>query len=345
MKLISTICAAAICLVASSSAWAQSLTPQEVISGAIPSQVLASDLKPEWKAVRITLPSGGGGFLDMIFGSIGSMMGSLGRAGGGGDSENGMKLMSILNIYWTEGKTIKMDGESFLVTYRFDPDISDINIGADAPPDFTKLPLQLQMVSLKHVTSFSPQTQMTKEKYIEILKQASQKPAPVEGAPTTPPPSSSRTEPEEIHEAADAQQQCLSNIKQVSLAMAIYCTDYDEVLPYAQSSATARYVIYPYLKNPSAYRTMHETKDTFRFNTKIGGCSISEIDQPERAVLFFDPVAWPNGLHAVSFVDGSAKWATWDEIQALLDRPYPPKRTKPLPKDYGVAEMKELDGR
>lgn len=85
----------------------------------------------------------------------------------------------------------------------------------------------------------------------------------------------------------------ISNAKQLGLGLIMYCQDYDEMLPNADSINEK---INPYIKNDSLFQGFAYT---------YGGGSLGSIDQPANTELGY--VTGPGG-RAIIYADGHVKW-------------------------------------
>lgn len=326
--------------------------PQEnvvakVLKNEVPSSMTLTQMQSDWKAVRLGVSQGtGGSIMDSFMSMMSGMMGALG--GGGGESAGmgdmmAMGAMMIFGITWTKGETIKSGDQEFLITYKIDLDQFLIEGDTEAEPDFAKMPLRLNLINLKSINTIAPLPELTKEKFIELLQGG-----PGGGTPDMPmtSPTTPEEQPATVGDAQMAAKRTatLSNIKQVSLGMIMYTADYDDVLPYAQSTTTVKYVTMPYLKNTNVWKTENPEGGQIVFNMGVSGLNYSQIDSPAEVVLFYESKAWPDGRRAVAFTDGHCKFLTEQDFQAAMKRSKItlPRAAKPLPADYGVKEMREM---
>jgi hypothetical protein len=140
-----------------------------------------------------------------------------------------------------------------------------------------------------------------------------------------------------MNEARDKAQQaaCLSNVKQICLAMLMYTQDHDEVLP-GQTWADD---LQPYIKNPQVMvcPSRPETKVGYAFNKALLKANLANIAAPAETLMVFEvkgtganPVGTaddvpPEGVHdggiCVGFADGHAKWIPVNEARELLKQP------------------------
>jgi prepilin-type processing-associated H-X9-DG protein len=298
--------------------------------------VLPSEIKPEWKALRLTVSQsgGGGGIMDMLMGMMGGL---LGAGAGAAKPGSGMEIMTLGAISWVTGETTKMFDQDFVVTYKIDLDMAVMENPA-TPPDFTKLPLRLTLVNAKSISTITPLPDMTREKFLEFLAKANES---MKTGPGSTPPESSAAAPET---ALSSQVQGLSNIKQLALAAHMYASDYDDVFPYAQSTATVKAVTMPYLKSIEAWTTHNPSESRFLFNMAVAGALLGEIDSPNEVVLFYESAPWPDGRRHVAFCDGHARTVSEDEWTRLKETLKLKLRKigRPLPPDHFLAELERM---
>lgn len=134
--------------------------------------------------------------------------------------------------------------------------------------------------------------------------------------------------------AQDEAQEAMQRAKHLALGTHIYCTDYDDRMPYAQNTASAMSVIRPYVKEVISFRS--PTRGArFEFNLNVGGVLLADIKHPAETPLW---VEWlPNRTaSAISFVDGHARLLGQADQRPLLkelSRTFP-RDAVPLPKNH-----------
>ena len=149
------------------------------------------------------------------------------------------------------------------------------------------------------------------------------------------------------------QTSCLSNLKQLGLAMAQYAQDYDEVL-HLHRDAASTYgwpdMLDPYIKNSQVLVCPSNSGGVVRVGaaTNIGthygwnwtylgsdtwGRALAQITMPSETIAYGDSVSYvisywdasyrPLAIHNegtnLCFVDGHAKWMTRDQIYTGTD--------------------------
>lgn len=118
--------------------------------------------------------------------------------------------------------------------------------------------------------------------------------------------------------------QDLSNVKQVSLGMMLYASDYDDYFPAADSTAKAKDQVMPYLKNQEIFMSKNPAGGRILYNTSLSHVASTSIERPDQTLLVWDEMPWPDGGRNVGFTDGHAKYlsaAEWGQAwQSELER-------------------------
>lgn len=107
---------------------------------------------------------------------------------------------------------------------------------------------------------------------------------------------------------------CLSNMKQLNLAMMMYTQDYDNTLPPLKDNAHVQKVLFPYLKNKSLY-TCSTTKTAYQVNSALTSkktrkgqvIKLTTILNPAQTVIFYETKPHADGQRSVGYLDGHAK--------------------------------------
>ncbi len=190
--------------------------------------------------------------------------------------------------YYTQGRTIRVGGETFLAAYcRKLPEMRDMDKaaqlflqGSDKPlPEtvFTLTLLNLRTIGgLDDVQAVNLAEEMTTQ-------------AAVEGA---------------RNEARNAQS--LSNLKQLGTALMMYTQDYDEKFPPMKTPQAVKKAVLPYLRNESAF-TNPITGKPYLPNVWLSGKSLASFASPALIVGFYEDAPAPDGTRAAAFADGHAK--------------------------------------
>jgi|GEM_PF-1127540 len=313
----------------------------DIIMGkTIPLSMKPKDMPADYKAMRIKVAgAGGGGLMDMM----GALMSPfMMMAGGSSNSDpQGSMLMTLADVNWTKGDIVKVQNKDFLVTYKWNIDISQMAAqDKNKDPEVAKndaikgMELSLSLLAIDGITSISPVIGFTKEDLVKLIETPYVKP------PTSVPEDPPTSTIEEATSAApdDDVKRTLANAKQVGTAMVIYTADYDDVLPYAQSTKAVQYVTSPYVKNLEVWKTFNPSGSQFLYNISIGGSSLSVVESLAETVMFYESRAWPDGRRVVTFADSHAALVTaeeWLNYERTL-RLKLPKIAKPLPLNYGM---------
>jgi len=103
---------------------------------------------------------------------------------------------------------------------------------------------------------------------------------------------------------------CLSNIKQLGVALTMYTTDYQEHLPPADSWEEA---VAPYIMNAEIL-ACPVTGKHYIFNEALSGLDMKDIDNPVETPMLWEPALDAEGLVGphegrfnVCYVDGHAQ--------------------------------------
>lgn len=244
-----------------------------------------------------------------------------------------VQLVELSELIWSKGEMTNMWGTDYILAYRLDVNLRDVQIRPEEHSGMPPMKLQLVMIKPSEIVQISPDTVWTKENLAHWLEGE-------KGAHMHP---GAQSESARFNDAQTAakQTQSLSNIKQMALGLLIYAADYDDLFPAAQSTKAVRFVIYPYVKNLDVFRSKNPIGSEFNFNTALSGVSQVDIPDPVGTVLLYEPIAWPDGTRVVAFADGHAKKVneqTWSSISKTLKAKFKRTAKKMLPADYGVKE-------
>ncbi|MEI8281977.1 MAG: hypothetical protein WCG75_06205 [Armatimonadota bacterium] len=135
--------------------------------------------------------------------------------------------------------------------------------------------------------------------------------------------SGQRTKPVKIQRPSGsaAQAATLSNLKQTGIAIMILMSDYDDMIPYVQSTPQLFKFLMPYTKNEKVFKTINPPGGQFQFNMCLAGSMLTTLEQASQTPLFYETKVWPDGKRGVVFTDTHAKFVTkeeWDKLQPLL---------------------------
>lgn len=236
----------------------------------------------------------------------------------GGDT-GAVKLYEAIKMTWTKGEMVTVEGQKYLVTYRLDVDPIKFAMRRDtAATAATDALMTLHLIRTDSILSLEPEPLYTKDKLLEAV-----------GTPIGPNPS----------QMAAKKTATLSNLKQVDIGTMMYLSDYDDVMPYAQSTRAVAFVTEPYMKNRELWKTYNPNGGKIQFNMALAGVNSSDIDKPAETPIFYETKEWPDGSRCVAFADGHAKIIAknnWPEIERALAWRFK-RKGKPFPLDYGSS--------
>lgn len=216
--------------------------------------------------------------------------------GPSGENARLNELFEILPVSWTRNQIVRVYGQDFLVTYILEPSIENLREFSRGKP-LAEPKLKLKLMRADNIGTLEPFPDLTREKYVEILGRLQGKGDPVS--------------------SPALRSQAISNLKQVALGLIIYSADYDEVLPYAQTTATAQRVTQPYLKNDQLWKSLNPKGGLLRYNMGISGMNMATIAYPAKTPMVYDSVLWPDRHRLVAFVDGHVKFVDEEEWSRL----------------------------
>jgi prepilin-type processing-associated H-X9-DG protein len=325
---------------------AQDITYPELVKGEkLAATMNAADLPDDFKAVKLKV-TGESGFSDIFSGPYGMLMAFSGgmRSSGGNDAAQ-MEFVSMLELSWTKGETVHVlsadaatakaagvakpgTDDEYLVTYKAElglPQLMSLSSGGKQMPAV----LKLSLVKLTSISSITPAPDVTKERLVKAFESTAsfassgsmvaEKTVAVEEPGTQP---------------ADAKQTAqISNGKQIALGTIMYCSDYDDILPYVNSVVTVKEVTAPYMRNNDLWKSLNPASE-WRFNMCVGGVSMTDIPEPADTPLFYESAPWPDGRRVVAFCDGHVKLvdgATWDGMAKYLKLKLKRTAKQPLP--------------
>jgi hypothetical protein len=289
----------------------------------IPQKIKPADLGEDMRAFKIVNEKqggGGGDIFSMMMNPMMMLMGAFGQASTGETKPEdpqqaaGLAFFDRMGISWTNGSTVKLFDQDFLVTYSVQINMAEA-MKAKNPPDLSKADLVLTLVNTKSIASITPRLDMTKAEWLK-------------SAPTPPPSDSS-----DAKKAAT-----ISNAKQMALGMLMYISDYDNDFPYVQSTKGAYELLDPYIKNREVFKSQNPDGAKFILNMAIAGANLASVQVPTETILFYEDKQWADGTRVVAFTDGSAKAVTseeWAKIGNTLALKLP-KKGKPLPATLGA---------
>jgi prepilin-type processing-associated H-X9-DG protein len=112
---------------------------------------------------------------------------------------------------------------------------------------------------------------------------------------------------------------CISNLRNVGSALAMYVQDYDGRFPPMRVAAETQKVLYPYLRNRDVF-FCPATRKPYQPNLNLHLKRLQEISHPSEMPTFYDPQPHPDGTRGVAFADGHVKAISKSEWLSLQKR-------------------------
>lgn len=119
---------------------------------------------------------------------------------------------------------------------------------------------------------------------------------------------------------------CLSNIKQIALAIMMFLTDNDDKLSLTNTNWKSK--LDPYMKNSKLFTCPADKagSTSYALNTKLSGLNFNKIQSPATTVLVYEGKGGVlqfrhKGRAAIAFCDGHAKLVTKEQAKTLNWRP------------------------
>lgn len=112
----------------------------------------------------------------------------------------------------------------------------------------------------------------------------------------------------------------MSNAKQVAIAVAMYSVDWDDRYPVGMLRAREfQYILDPYVKNPSVFRSRNPAGGIFEPNPNLAGVPTEGVENFEAAALFFETYDWSDGKRVVAFADTHAEFVASFDVATDLE--------------------------
>jgi hypothetical protein len=116
----------------------------------------------------------------------------------------------------------------------------------------------------------------------------------------------------------DKNAECLSNLKQIAIALNMYGIDWDENLPSVTSSAQMQKLLAPYVRNPKVFKCP-VCGLPYKFSHAFSGKTMVSFKNNADVVVAYDPKPHADGLYTVCYIDNHAKrLATLPKMTAVL---------------------------
>ena len=243
---------------------------KEVLKGKVaPLTLQLKDLNGDWWRLNASSQSAENALMSFYASLAG------GAAGGGGN--------------YTKGETLKLGGETFLITYQVEAkpvNFRDIARLSEPPKPEKLTPeskLTLALLNMRLTSSLSGIKPFNLEQEIKSSENAGV----------------------EVEEQ-EATAQSLSCLKNLALAVLMCVDDYDGVIPDIKTPETAKEQLKPYVGDEKIL-TNPVTKMPYQFNAILAGKKIAHISDPASMAVIYEDSPAPDGTRGVAFLDGHAK--------------------------------------
>lgn len=214
------------------------------------------------------------------------------------ESMQPMPILIASPVYYTQGDTVRIEGKAYLVTYVWRPqvpspeELQNSPIGKTPPPETltseTTIRLALiSVASIRGMDGISP-FDLKREMASNIMFGSSDR----EGL--------DRARTSAFNTSS------LSNLKQIGLAVMMYCQDYDEKLPPLRDPTEAKRLLYPYVRNDDVFLHPSSNKP-YLPNRAASRKILGNIKRPAELILFYEPDLAPDRTRGVVFADGHVK--------------------------------------
>jgi hypothetical protein len=214
------------------------------------------------------------------------------------------------NRYFTQGNTVRIGNTQYLAAYRIpgqDPDPAEM-FGAE---------LGIARKKTEPPAEITPDTALR----LTLLNlQAVQSMGDIE-------PFDMKAELDAANKlrATLSRTTSVSNLRQVGLALMMYCQDYDERYPPLRDPKETKELVMPYIKNEQIWVDPN-TKQPYGMNLDLSYRSQAEIEKPDETVMLFETAPGPDGMRAVGYADGHVKRipeSEWAPMEADMKRKWP----------------------
>ncbi len=282
----------------------------------------------------------------------------------GGD-EN-LRQNTIYESFVTQGQTLSVGTETFLIAYRGQLDFDqmpidqqeDLRIALEQTAQTVEtsdgygrlLPsqtLQLCLLNTRTIGGLMDVRSLDSKTDLLNLKTALDRKTEVDQSIAE----RAQLDSASVHGRVD------SDLKQIGLALLVYTQDYDEKLPPMRSSqsmddirktwdnppkATVQQVLNPYLNSPEIF-AHPTTREIYRPNLNLSGRSLAKLEgRAAQIVAFHEASPAPDGTRAVLYLDGHVRRepeTNWANVQAISARFAPPFESKRRSVTGGIATV------
>lgn len=283
-------------------AQAQEATPaslMDLTAGATyPLTLLMKDLDEKWRRVSITAQGEANPMAMFGLGTVPS------------------------DVYYTQGKMVKLGDETFIVAYRETAAL--VNFMA----------MMRGQAATKAPEPVSPQTALTLA-YLNLRSISSLKNiAPFDLRAEI---ARRNTEVEDARQmmaqmtqnggqggaAEDLNSKSNSNLKQLGLGIMQYTQDHNQTFPPLEDAAAMKKEVMPYVKNEELF--VHPgSKEAYQPNSSLSGKKLSSLAEPNSRVLAYEASAGTDGRRGVLYADGHVKRESeteWPQIKKASQVP------------------------
>lgn len=281
-------------LLGSMPSWGKEFTLAEVLSGkTVPLTLTFKDMNSEWKRFTTgqqrTSPS------DYILMSM--MIYEIG----------GEHISPPEPAIYTHGDIIQCGRETYLIAYQRDMKGADVasmmakmmrerhrddvpveeEDSEDAPPTLVTLdtPLNLCLLNLQKTGDLLNIAPYDPEKEVSALNKQG---------------------------FAAQRNQSLNNLRQLAQLAMMHAQENDEMLPTWKEDGK----ITDLFEVSASVARQPQTRELYCYNTALSGVGLGDIDEPDAALLFYEPTPAADGSRCVCFVDGQTKVLSVEEWEA-----------------------------
>ena len=214
-------------------------------------------------------------------------------------------------VYYTQGKTITIGSETYVIAYRLPSSGQGINFrsliesslggGSSKPSAADKLTpdtsltlslLNLRTIgSLNNIRPFNLKEELAASEKVYQDAIATYEKAQLESVNT----------------------QVSYNLAALNSALLKYAEEHDGVVPQMKNYSSIESTLKELVEDPSAF--VHpKTSEPFQFNSNLSGKKLAEIPNPEQVVVFYEATPAKDGSRGVVFLDtrtgriASAEW-------------------------------------
>jgi len=212
--------------------------------------------------------------------------------------------------YYSQGRSIKIGDESYLVAYTVEMKGSDYSLrmygrpsaNAPEPEKITgDTELGLNLLNLRNLSSLSGLRTFDLKAELALFDQYLQDYKEMMAARA------------EMEQPMGEQQ---DNLKKLAMSLQMYSIDYD-VMPPMEEPSAFRSALDEYVESKDVFLDS-ESGEPYALNATLSGKKMADISDAKSMVAIYQPKAGKDGLRGVGFVDGSARRvseAEWEELK------------------------------